>query len=276
MTAYLTAQDLWADISRVRSSSPLVHCITNFVVMNFNANVLLATGASPVMAHAHEEVAEMAALAQAVVLNIGTLDPYWATSLEIALDTASRRRIPTVLDPVGVGATGYRMQTTQRLLRIASPTVIRGNGSEICSLGATGLGMRGVDSTAQEMDALGAARDLSRAMGSVVCVSGPTDFILSPEGPCARLSNGHEWMTRITGMGCSATALIGACCGVQPSAWRATVAAMAYVGVAGEIATERAARLGQGVGSMQSHVLDALQLLEQAEFEHRLRLEIEA
>ncbi|NDP48941.1 MAG: hydroxyethylthiazole kinase, partial [Sulfuriferula multivorans] len=133
MALNLSAADLWSDVVAVRERSPLVHSITNLVVINFNANVLLAAGASPVMAHAHEEVRDMVAIAQALVLNIGTLDSYWVDSMKLALAAAAKRGIPSVLDPVGAGATPYRNQTLEDLLAIASPTVIRGNGSEIMS-----------------------------------------------------------------------------------------------------------------------------------------------
>ena len=108
MTAILSAADLWSDVIAVRQRSPLVHCITNLVAMNLNANVLLAAGASPVMAHAHEEVAEMAGLADAQVLNIGTLEPYWVESMHLALQAQKERATPVILDPVVAGATRYR------------------------------------------------------------------------------------------------------------------------------------------------------------------------
>jgi hydroxyethylthiazole kinase len=274
MAATLTPSDLWADIAAVRSRSPLVHSITNFVVMNLNANALLAVGASPVMAHAHEEVLDMVAIAQALVVNIGTLDPYWVKSMELALQAASARGLPSVLDPVGAGATAYRNQTLERLLDAASPTVIRGNGSEIMSTAGAAIKTRGVDSSAAANDALGAAQALVDRTKGVVCVSGETDHVLDAQRRWSRLSNGHIWMTRITGVGCSATALVGAFCAVQPDAWRATTAAMALLGVAGELAAERAQAAGQGVGSMQALLLDALQLVDEANFEKRLKLEV--
>jgi hydroxyethylthiazole kinase len=274
MAATLTPSDLWADIAAVRSRSPLVHSITNFVVMNLNANALLAVGASPVMAHAHEEVLDMVAIAQALVVNIGTLDPYWVKSMELALQAASARGLPSVLDPVGAGATAYRNQTLERLLDAASPTVIRGNGSEIMSTAGAAIKTRGVDSSAAANDALGAAQALVDRTKGVVCVSGETDHVLDAQRRWSRLSNGHVWMTRITGVGCSATALVGAFCAVQPDAWRATTAAMALLGVAGELAAERARAAGQGVGSMQALLLDALQLVDEANFEKRLKLEV--
>ncbi len=276
MANLLTPTDLWADVQSVRAQHPLVHNITNFVVMNFNANVLLAMGAAPVMAHAHEEVADMAAMAQALVLNIGTLEPYWIDSMCQALQVASQRGIKTVLDPVGAGATSYRNKSIEKLLAVAMPSVIRGNASEIMSVAGSAAQTRGVDSGAAVADSLHYARDLARRTGGVVCVSGPVDHVLDAHDHHASLSNGHEWMTRITGVGCSATALIGAFCAVQPDAWRATLAAMAYLGVVGELAALEVQARGQGVGSMQMALLDQLQLLDQASFERSLKLSVTA
>lgn len=274
MATKLSFSDLWSDVIAVRERSPLVHSITNLVVINFNANTLLAAGASPVMAHAHEEVADMVGIAQALVLNIGTLDPYWIESMRLALVAASKRGIPVVLDPVGAGATPYRNASIELLLSTAVPTVVRGNGSEIMSVAGAAVQTRGVDSSAGASDALGAAQALVQRTQGVVCVSGQTDHVLDGKRRWARLSNGHEWMTRITGVGCSATALIGAFCAVQPDAWRATVAAMALLGVVGEVAAEKVMARGCGVGSMQIALLDELQLLDQGTFEQRLRLEV--
>jgi len=270
----LSPADLWADVLAVRTQRPLVHSITNLVVMNFNANVLLAMGASPVMAHAHEEVADMAAIAQALVLNIGTLEPYWISSMCQALKVAAARGIPSVLDPVGAGATRYRNESIQAILDQAMPTVIRGNASEIMSVAGLAAQTRGVDSSATVTDALQAARELAARTGGVVCVSGPVDQVLDAGGRQASLANGHEWMTRITGVGCSATALVGAFCAVQPDAWRATVSAMAYLGVVGEVAAQAVQAKGQGVGSLQMALLDQLQLLDEATFVQRLKLTV--
>ena len=270
----MTASDLWADIASVRQKSPLVHSITNLVVMNFNANVLLAAGASPVMSHAHEEVRDMVAIAQALVLNIGTLDPYWVQSMKLALVAAARRGTPSVLDPVGAGATPYRNQTLQALLAIAPLTVLRGNASEVMSMAGFATKTRGVDSSAAASDALVAARSLAVSIGSTVCVSGEIDHIVDVKGRLARLFNGHAWMTKVTGVGCSATVLVGAFGAVQPDAWRATTSAMAFIGVAGEIAAEKTQARGLGIGSMAVSLLDELQLMEQTTFEGRLKLEV--
>jgi len=268
----LTSSDIWADVLAVRAQRPLVFSITNLVVMNYNANFLLAMGASPVMAHAHEEVRDMAAIAQALVLNIGTLEPYWIESMRQALEVAAKRGIKTVLDPVGAGATSYRNQSIAALLAQASPSVIRGNASEIMSVAGVAVQTRGVDSGAAVSDALQAARDLAVSTGGVVCVSGEIDHVLDASGRHVTLANGHEWMTRITGVGCSATALVGAFCAVQPDAWRATVSAMAYLGVVGQVATQQVQAQGLGVGSLQITLLDQLQLLDQVTFESVLKI----
>jgi hydroxyethylthiazole kinase len=270
----LSSSDIWADVLSVRANRPLVHSITNMVVMNFNANVLLAMGASPVMAHAHEEVVDMAGIANALVLNIGTLDPYWIESMRLALEIADRRGIKTVLDPVGAGATRYRNQSISILLTQAMPSVIRGNASEIMSVAGSAVQTRGVDSANGVPDALQAAYDLAVRIQGVVCVSGPVDHVMDDKGRHACLSNGHEWMTRITGVGCSASALVGAFCAVQPDAWRASVSAMAYLGVAGEVAVQNIQEQGLGVGSLQMALLDQLQLLKLSRFERHLKIAV--
>lgn len=272
----LDARALWADLQAVRAHAPLVHSITNLVVMNFNANALLAVGASPVMAHAHEEVRDMVGIAQALVLNIGTLEPAWISAMQVALQAARARGIPVVLDPVGAGATPYRNAALSELIRAGAPGILRGNASEIMSVAGLAAATRGVDSAASTADASDAAAALARQLGAVVCVSGADDLIVDAAGRRAVLSNGHPWMTRVTGVGCSASALVGAFAAVQPDPWRATVAAMAVLGVVGELAVERVQAAGAGVGRLQIELLDGLQLLDEASFTGRLRMVVDA
>ena len=272
----LDARALWADLLAVREHAPLVHSITNLVVMNYNANALLAVGASPVMAHAHEEVRDMVGIAQALVLNIGTLEPAWISAMQVALLAARARGIPVVLDPVGAGATPYRNAALAELIRAGAPGILRGNASEIMSVAGLAAATRGVDSAASTADASDAAAALARQLGAVVCVSGADDLIVDAAGRRAVLSNGHPWMTRVTGVGCSASALVGAFAAVQPDPWRATVAAMAVLGVVGELAVERVQAAGAGVGRLQIELLDGLQLLDEASFTGRLRMVVDA
>jgi hydroxyethylthiazole kinase len=268
----ITAQELWTDVLAVRAGAPLVHSITNFVVMNYSANVLLALGASPVMAHAEEEVEDMASLAQALVLNIGTLEPDWIAAMKLGLARARARKIPVVLDPVGAGATAYRDRSLAELIAVGPPTIVRGNASEVMSVAGLSVATRGVDSGTSSNDAVDAARDLARATGAVVCVSGADDHVVDAAGRWVMLSNGHPWMTKVTGVGCSATAMVGAFAAIQPDPWRATAAAMGYLGVVGEWAAERVQAAGGGVGAYQTALLDGLQLLPGEEFLARLRL----
>jgi len=270
----IDAAALWADLQAVRQRSPLVHNITNFVVMNYSANALLAVGASPVMAHAKEEVQDMVGIAQALVLNIGTLEPDWIEAMLLALQAARSRGVPVVLDPVGAGATPYRNAAIAELLRSGAPSVVRGNASEVMSVAGLAAATRGVDSAAASGEALDAARALARDLQAVVCISGADDHVVDADGRWATLCNGHPWMTKVTGVGCSASALVGAFATVQVDRWRATVAAMAVLGVVGEMAAERTQAAGGGVGRLQIELLDGLQLLDEASFAARLKLHV--
>ncbi len=252
---------LWKHVQHVRTAAPLVHNITNFVVMNNTANALLAVGASPIMAHAHSEVADMVTICQALVINIGTLDEYWVESMKKAAQTAHTLRKPWVLDPVGAGATPYRDQTLSELLAYR-PTAIRGNASEIMALAkANTTPTKGVDSTAASSEAVEAARLLNHTYGAVVCISGETDILVAGEKEL-HLRNGDALMTKVTGLGCSATALIGAYLAVVPDAFEAVAAAMSHLAIAGQLAAQHA----QGPGSLQVALLDALHTLTEEEF----------
>lgn len=263
------AGPIWRDVARIRAEAPLVHNITNYVVMNTTANALLALGASPVMAHAIEEVAEMVGLARALVLNIGTLSAPWIEAMAAAGRRANAQGIPVVLDPVGAGATSFRTEAARRLIGGVTPAIVRGNASEIRALVHREHGTKGVDSSHASEEALMAARALSAECGAVVSVSGAVDVIVS-RGAVARVSNGHPLMPRVTGLGCTATALTGAFAAVNPSPFEAAVHAMAVMGIAGEMAGERA----QGPGSFQMHFLDALHLLRESDIRDRLRIEM--
>ncbi|MGD0782653.1 MAG: hydroxyethylthiazole kinase, partial [Candidatus Aminicenantales bacterium] len=228
-------QAIWTDVEKIRAGRPLVHNITNYVVMNTTANALLALGASPVMAHAAEEVEEMAGLASALVLNIGTLSGPWIEAMKLAARAARKKGIPIVLDPVGAGATRFRTAVALDLLAAARPAIVRGNASEVRAL-AAGVGeTRGVDSRHGPEDALEAARELSARHGAVISVSGAVDRIVGA-GSTARVANGHPMMPFVTGLGCMASALTGAFAAVNPSPLRAAAHAMAVMGIAGEMA----------------------------------------
>ncbi len=266
--AAINAHTIWSDIMRIRESAPLVHNITNYVVMNTTANALLALGASPVMAHAEEEVAEMVGLARALVINIGTLSAPWIRAMHKAARRAQELGVPIVLDPVGAGATHFRTQSTHELIAQVAPTIIRGNASEIKAVALAGGSTKGVDSTISSDAALDAAKQLSEAYHCVVCVSGATDYITA-NGRVIRVHNGHPMMPKVTGMGCIATALCGAFAAVNVAPLAATAHAMAVMGIAGELAAAQA----RGPGSLQLHFLDALYNLTQEQIAEHLKIE---
>lgn len=244
------------NLAAVRQQQPLIHNITNLVVMNVTANALLAAGASPVMAHAPEEVEEMVSLARALVLNIGTLTSDSVATMIKAARRANALERPVVLDPVGAGATGLRTRATRQILEAATVAVIRGNASEIMALDQGTATTRGVDSVHQVADAAASAGRLARRLGAVVAVTGATDLVTDGAQE-VRVANGHPLMGRITGAGCSATALIAAFLAVDPNPLSAAATALAFFGLAGE----HAGTVAAAPGSFQVALLDALYTL---------------
>ncbi len=257
-----------ASLAEIRRTAPLVHNITNYVVMNNTANALLALGASPAMVHAVDEVEEFVGISRALVVNIGTLSAPWVTAMGSAADRAHRLGVPWALDPVGVGATTFRNTVAVDLVR-RRPAVIRGNASEILALAGTGARTKGVDSTHRTNTAIDAARELARRTGAAVAVTGATDYVTDGTR-LATLNNGHPLMARVTGMGCTATAIVGAFLAVERDPFRAAVNGLTVLGVAGEIAADRS----PGPGSLQVQILDALHLLDDATIAERARIEI--
>ncbi len=254
----------------LRAKKPLVHNITNYVVMNYTANALLACGASPVMAHAAEEVEEMVSLAGALVLNIGTLSPPWVEAMRKAGKRANALHVPVILDPVGAGATRLRSETAERLARELGLQVIRGNASEVLSLAGEQSKSRtkGVDSVHTVDQATATAMALARELGTTLAITGPVDLITDGERTC-RVMNGHEMMGRVTGTGCTATALIGAFLAVNPDPLEAATIGLSYFGLAGERAAEKAS----GAGSFQIALLDALYAMKEEELEAGARIQ---
>ncbi|MEX2514038.1 MAG: hydroxyethylthiazole kinase [Cyclobacteriaceae bacterium] len=253
----------------LRTQKPLVQNITNHVVMNNTANALLAVGASPIMSHAHNEVEDMVKIISSLVINIGTLDEYWVDSMLLASKKANEAAKPWLLDPVGAGATSYRNEVLTRLLSFY-PSVIRGNASEILALSKENIVSKGVDSTHQSEQALNAAMALSLQNRCIVCVSGETDFVVSGNTYTSIL-NGHPMMASVTGMGCTASALIGAVLAVEKDPFKATVSGMAIMGIAGEMAGEKS----NGPGTFQVNFYDSLYQLEPGIIEKRVKIQKE-
>jgi len=254
-----------SDLAAIRERKPLVHQITNYVVMNETANATLAIGALPVMAHAPQEVEEMASAASALVLNIGTLSDEWIEAMIAAGLAANAAGVPVVLDPVGAGATEYRTDTCRRLLDVLEPAVVRGNSAEIATLAGRPAEIRGVE-------AIGAnggpdlAREAAKSLGCVVAVTGPVDHVSDGE-TVNSVANGHELMATVTGTGCMSTAITGCFLGVQPHALTAATGALVAFGVAGEDAAESA----KGPGSFHVALYDALYALDPETLDSRAR-----
>ena len=257
-------------LQRVRERAPLIHNITNFVAMNFIANALLAAGASPVMAHSAEEVTEMAGLADALALNIGTLTREWIPAMMQAGRASAHRNKPVILDPVGAGATRFRTASARRILQKIPVRIVRGNPSEVLSLRGSDSKTRGVDAIHSVEEASKAARILARELGLTLAVTGPVDLVTDGDR-LVRISNGHPLMARVTGSGCTASALVAAFAAVDPDPVRATASALAFFGMAGE----KAAQSASAPGSFMVGLLDALYTLSPEDLRQGARIETE-
>jgi len=246
-------EQLKDNLNAIREKSPLVHNITNFVVMNNTANALLAIGASPVMAHAIEEVEDMVNIASSLVINMGTLSQQWVEAMILAGKAAIKKGIPVVFDPVGVGATPYRNKVAASIITECKPSIIRGNASEIMALANDNVKTKGVDSTASSNTAVDAAKQLASETGAVVVISGEHDFIT--DGKITyKVKNGSKMMPLVTGMGCTATSMVAAFAAVDNNYLSASVSAMATMGICGEKAADKS----NGPGTMQLHFIDEL------------------
>lgn len=246
-------------LSKVRESNPLVHNITNIVVANFSANGLLALGASPFMADAHEEVESIAAMSSAVVLNIGTLNDYAIQSMVLAGQSANKHGVPLVLDPVGAGATTYRTNVTNKLVNEMQITALRGNVAEVANVIGESWSIKGVDAGEGDGDVVHLAETAAMKLGCVVIITGKDDVIT--DGSSTYLvSNGHPILTKVTGTGCLLSAVVGAFLAVSEGSWLdAAVEALSFYGVAAEIAADLTT--GQGPGSFQIEFLNQLSLV---------------
>jgi len=268
----LSAEDVASDLADVRAASPLVHNVTNLVVMKNTADALLAVGASAVMAHAIEEVGEMVSKSAALVLNTGTLDARWLEAVREAGQEAVAEGVPIVLDPVGAGVTEFRISSLVELMEYFTPDIIRGNPSEIVAFSEALSGAfsksfsRGVDSLLEVESACESAVKLARKLNCVVSVSGRTDFITDGRR-YSQVHNGSVMMTRVSGMGCTASALSGAFAAVCADRFRAAVSAMAVNSMAGEAA----ARHSRGNGSLQMNFLDELYVMDTDTIRRMLR-----
>ncbi|MBB4198031.1 hydroxyethylthiazole kinase [Rhodoblastus sphagnicola] len=253
----------------LRRARPLVQVITNYVSMDLAANALLAIGAAPAMIHAPEEAAEFAAIADALVVNIGTISKTFFEGMLGAAEAARAAGKPWVLDPVGAGATRYRNAAIEALLAL-KPSIIRGNASEIMAvariagLNADQAAPKGVDSQHEAGAAKGAALALAQNLSCVVAVTGAVDLVTDGTR-VTRIANGSELMTRVTACGCALSAVVGAFAAVTPDRFAAAVAALEAYAIAGDIAAEASA----GPGSFRVAFIDRLASLQGAEILER-------
>jgi len=258
-----------ATLRTIRERKPLVHNITNFVVMNETANATLALGALPVMAHAGEEVEQMARLASALVLNIGTLSSHWVDAMLLAGSAATSRGVPIVLDPVGAGATEYRTLTAHRILDGVGVTVLRGNPGEVATLVGAHAEVRGVESIVAGLEPAELARTAARRLGVVASVTGPVDHVSDGDRVLA-VANGHELLSTVTGTGCMSSALTGCFLAAKPGEpVEAAAEALAAFGVA----AEHAARGAEGPGTFHARLYDGLYALDPASLDELARIE---
>jgi hydroxyethylthiazole kinase len=257
-----------ATLARLREQKPLVHQITNYVVMNETANATLALGALPVMAHALEEVEEMVGLASALVINIGTLSPLWVEAMVAAGRAANEQGIPVVVDPVGAGATRYRTETAKRLLTEVDVTVLRGNPGEVGTLVGADAEVRGVESISVGGQPADLAREAARKLGLVASVTGTVDHVSDGETVLV-VQNGHQLLATVSGTGCMSTAITGCFLAAKADEpLEAAAEALAAFGVAGE----DAAAVASGPGSFHAALYDALYNLDPAVLDTRAQI----
>ncbi|MGD9153216.1 MAG: hydroxyethylthiazole kinase [Gammaproteobacteria bacterium] len=263
--------NLFADLSLIKEKRPIVHNITNYVVMDLTANALLAISASPIMAHALEEIHDIIPLASSVVINIGTLDRNWINSMHQAIKAANKQNIPIILDPVGAGATKFRTNTILNFLKENQIAVLRGNAAEIMALAQLNIKSKGVDSQYETEAAYDASQFLVDKYNCVVVVSGEID-VVQTKNNTAQIKNGHAMMTSVTGMGCTASAIVGAFCAINSDYFAASINAMATMGIAGELAAAQS----KGPGSFRTNFIDQLYLLNQENINKEVKIEIKS
>lgn len=244
--------DAFSDLNLIRQQNPVIHNITNYVAMQTSANVLLAIGASPLMAHAKEELAEISQIANALVINIGTLDNTWIDAITFAQHEALKKKIPIIFDPVGAGASSYRTDIAKKILA-TGVNVIRGNSSEILALHNADIKNKGIDAKHSSEAALDSGLELVHEHDCTVVISGATDIILDKTHQLL-IPFGTPLFTKVTATGCAATSVIGAFAAIHNNPFLAAAHAMIIYTLAGE----KAAIHARGPGSFSQAFIDTL------------------
>jgi len=259
-----------ADLIVMRDKKPLVHNITNYVVMNETANVILCLGALPIMSHAAEEVEEMVGIASALVLNIGTLSPEWIAAMELAGRRANEKGIPVIIDPVGAGATRLRTESSKRLLENVKISIVRGNAGEVATLAGIAAEVRGVESISVAQGPEDTTKRLASIYGCTAAVTGPVDVVCDGLR-LARISNGHPLLGKVVGTGCMASVMVGSFAAVEPDPFVASVAGLAAFGIAGEMA---ACVSGDRPGTFHTELYNALYAIGPDDIRSQARVEL--
>lgn len=259
-------------LNKIREDNPLIHNITNYVTVNDCANAVLAIGASPIMADDILEVEEIVSISSALVINIGTLNQRVINSMMKACKKANQLNIPVILDPVGAGASSLRNNTVKDILSQVKVDVIRGNLSEISFLAGQSVSTKGVDTSEEDEknNAIDIANLVARKYSCVVGITGIVD-IVSDGSKFAKISNGNELLSRVTGTGCMTSALVGSFCGITEDYFIATILGIATMGIAGEIAFEKSGIIG--TGSFRSSIIDAISTMNNSKFLERAKID---
>ena len=269
----MLASDIYDKLIEIREGRPLIHHITNLVVTNITANLTLAIGGLPIMANAVEEVEEMVAHAKTLILNIGTLDRSQVEAMLLAGKKAKSIGTPVIMDPVGAGATRYRSEISRSIIKEVEPDIIRGNLAEVLAISGKLANIRGVESleNKREDEIISQTIELARAeKDRTIAITGKVDIVMDDER-VAKLYNGSEYLTKITGSGCMATTAIACFSAVEEDSFLASIYGLLLYEVSSEIAALRS----RGPGSFQSELLDSVCNITEKELEGRIRCSIE-
>ncbi len=267
-------------LGNVRTKTPYIHCITNYVTVNDCANILLACGASPIMADDENEVEDITTLCNALVINTGTLNERTINSMLKAGKKANLVKHPVILDPVGAGASRFRTETVERLLQEVKFDVIRGNASEIKCISRGAASTKGVDAdqadyiTEQSIDStVKAAKALAERTGAIIAITGQID-IVADASKAYVIRNGNTMMSRITGTGCMLTAVLGAMCAANPeSMLEAAAVGVSMMGVCGELAFAKTQEQKEGTASFRIHLIDSMSNMKSMTMREAMKVE---
>ncbi len=265
-------------VNNMKQKKPIVESLTNRVTINDCANMLLAMGASPIMAEIECEMEEILAVSDALVMNLGLLDEPYLAAMRAAAKAANEQGKPIILDPVGAGASKLRDRVCSEMIELARPDIIRGNMSEIRALCGGSIESRGVDASSDdevtdenrgEFGEL--VKSLAEKTGSVVCATGAIDVIAAPDGKVCYVKNGHEMLCGVTGTGCMCSAMTGAMAAAGDP-FTAAAAAVVMLGIAGEQAHEYTAENESGIGTFKVKLFDYIYLMSDEDFIKRAKI----